>query len=99
QRAEWRSSNADAITDGMGAMVRRYSGESHFLSRALLLPIATRQPVVALVADGDFGRVFAGDCRSGTCPGVASEADLCHGAARHGGHCPGVRQNAPKRYC
>src|SRR4051794_19538072 len=73
----------------MGTLVCRLAGKPAFLSRARLLPLATRQPILAGRAHDDHGylRVAAG---AGEGPEfVSATSDVRDRSARRGGPGPG----------
>ena len=78
----------------MGTLGGGPDGESHLVSRAELLPLATREPVVGRLAHGyprHVGVDFRRRGRAGRLPGPA---DLRHGAARGGRPGDGISNTA-----
>src|SRR6266566_10136726 len=78
----------------MGALVRRIDGEPSLLSRAGLLPLATRQSELARCLDSDSRRQRSGDGVRERTPGAPGTAHLRHGTPRRGGPGTDLRDSA-----
>src|SRR5215475_6085492 len=71
-------------------MVCGTAGESHLLSIAVLLPLATHQPELDLGTYCGPRCLRPDDCRSPGSRRAPGAADLRDRAPRDGGHCPDI---------
>ena len=83
-----------ALPGRVGALGGRAAGKPPLVSRAELLPLAAREPVVGRRADGHPRHIGAADRWRGRAGRLPGPADLRHGAARGGGPGAGVSNAA-----